>query len=111
MAGICIGAVVGILSIAGLFLLLLRRVRRHRRDDSRHPGILEASKTTLPDQRQWEKPELIGEDARKEMEAEERTRPELHGEGARAEMGAADLRHMIISESHSQVSVREWGLK
>ena len=99
-AGIGI-AVAGSLSIAGIVLLLLCRVRRRRRDDRRHPRISEATDPAPLDQRQWEKPELIGEDARKEMEAEERRRPELPGEGARAEMGAADLRHMIVSELHS----------
>ena len=77
------------------------RKRRHRRENGKHPRILEAIETMPPDRGQWEKPELIGEDARKEMEGEGRRLPELHGEGARTEMGAADLRHMMVSELHS----------
>ena len=77
------------------------RVRRRRRDDRRHPRILEATDPAPLDQRQWEKPELIGEDARKEMEAEERRRAELPGKDARTEMGAADMRQMLVAELHS----------
>ena len=53
------------------------------------------------DRRQWDKPELVGEDARKEMEAEKRMRAEMPGKEARSEMGAADLRQMIFHELHS----------
>ena len=84
-----------------MFLLLLRRIRRHRQDNTWHSGALGAIDTAPLDPRQWEKPELIGEDARKEMDAEERRKAELPGEGARMEMGAADLRQMIVSELHS----------
>ena len=52
-----------------------------------------------PDPRQWEKPELVGEDARKEMEARE-WRAELPGEQARTEMGAGDLRQSRFPELH-----------
>ena len=116
-AGIGIGAVVGTLAIAGMLLLLLRRVRRHRRDDKRHSIALGTIERTPLDPRQWEKPELIGEDARKEMGAEERRKAELPGEEARTEigaeerrraelprtearmeMGAADLREMLVNE-------------
>ena len=100
--GIGVGlGVGGSLSIAGIMLLLLCMKRRHRRDNRNYPRILEANETAPPDQRQWEKPELIGEDARMEMEAEESGPPELHGEAARTEMGATNLRHMIAAELHS----------
>ena len=75
-------------------LFLLCRVwRRHRRDERRHPRI-----SAPRDQRQWEKPELLGQDAYTEMEAEERRRAELPGTEARMEMGAADLREMLVNE-------------
>ena len=99
-ASIGIGAVVGTLFIAGIVILLLYRKRRLRQENGKHPGILEAIETAPPDRGQWEKPELIGEDARKEMESEGRRLPELHGEGARVEMGTANLRHMMVSELH-----------
>lgn len=53
-----------------------------------------------PDPRQWEKPELVGEDARKEMEARQWRGAELPGEEARTETGAVDLRQIILSELH-----------
>ena len=95
--GIGVG-VVGFLAIAGIFLLLLRRARRRRRD-TRHFGALGAVGVAPSDSRQWEKPELVGEDARKEMEARE-WRAELPGEAARTEMGAGDLRRNIFPELH-----------
>ena len=94
-------AVAGSLSIAGIVLFLVCRVRRRRRDDRRHSRISEATDPVPLDQRQWEKPELIGEDARKEMEAEERRRAELPGKEARTEMSAADMRQMLVAELHS----------
>lgn len=97
-AGIGIGAVVGTLAIAGIFLLLLHRVRRHRQNNTGHSGALGAIGMAPRDPRQWEKPELVGEDARKEMEAREWTRAELPGEEARTEMGAADPRQMTAHE-------------
>ena len=51
-----------------------------------------------PDPRQWEKPELVGEDARKEMEARQWRGAELPGEEARTEIGAGDLRQMTFRE-------------
>ena len=45
------------------------------------------------DPMQWEKPELVGEDARKNMEARE-WRAELPGEAARTEMGTGNLRQI-----------------
>ena len=99
-AGIGIGAVIGTLAIAGMFLLLLRRLRRHRRDNTRHSAALGAIDTAPLDPRQWEKPELIGEDARKEMDAEERRKAELPGGDPRTEMGTADLRQTIVHELH-----------
>ncbi len=83
-----------------MFLLLLRRVRRHHCDNTRHSGALGATEMAPLHSRQWEKPELVGEDARKEMEAKERMRAELPGEEARTEMGTTDLRQMIVPELH-----------
>ena len=83
-----------------MLLLLLRKVRRHRRDYTRHSGALGATGMAPPDPRQWEKPELVGEDARKEMEAREWRGAELPGEEARTEIGAGDLRQIILSELH-----------
>ena len=51
-----------------------------------------------PDARQWERPELIGEDARKDMGAEERRKAELPGEVARTETGSAEIRPSIAHE-------------
>ncbi len=96
--GIGIGVVVGTLAIAGMFLLLLRRVRRHHRDNTGHSRALGTIERAPPDPRQWKKPQLIGEDARKRMEAEGRRKANLPGEDARTEMGTADLRQMIIPE-------------
>ena len=99
-AGIGIGAVVGALAMAGILFHIMRNVQRRRRDNTRHSGALGAIETAPLESRQWEKPELVGEDARKEMEAGERTGAELPGEEARMDMGAADLRQMIIHELH-----------
>ena len=67
---------------------------------TRHSGASGAIETAPLESRQWEKPELVGEDAREEMEAGERTGAELPEEEARMEMGAADLRQMIVHELH-----------
>lgn len=68
-----------------LYFLILRLSRQHQRD------LVHAGTSTNPEieprgSRRYEKPELTGEDARKELDAAERRRPELAGEPTRIEL-------------------------
>ena len=61
------------------------RLRKQARTDVAHAG----TSTEAPlGSRRFEKPELIGEDARKEMDATERRKAELPGSGTSIELEA-----------------------
>ena len=72
-----------------LLYFLVRRLQRRC-----HRELVDASTRTTtaevepPDSRRYEKPELTGEDARKEMDAAERGRVELAGEQTVMELEA-----------------------
>ena len=83
-----VGVTVGV-SLAGILLyFLVRRLRRQHQSDIVHPGASTNAEIEPPGSRRYEKPELTGEDARKEMDAAERMKPELAGEQTRMEMEA-----------------------
>ena len=81
-------------SLAGLLLyFLVRRLRRPFRRDIAHAG----TSTDAPlGSRRYEKPELTGEDARKEMDAAERRIAELPGEETRMEMEAEPAERKLL---------------
>ena len=72
-----------------LLYFLVRRLPRPFRRDIAHAST--SIKAPL-DSRRYEKPELTGEDARKEMDAAESRTAELPGEETRMEMDAAESR-------------------
>ena len=83
-------------SLAGLLLyFLVRRLRRPLRRDMAHAGT--SAKAPLGSRR-YEKPELTGEDARKEMDAAERRKAELPGEETRMEMEATPAERKVLHE-------------
>ena len=90
-AGVGVGVTVGV-SLAGTLLyFLVRRLRRQHQRDTVHAGTsTNAEVITPPGSRRYEKPELTGEDARKELNAAERRKAELAGEQTRVEMAAGD---------------------
>lgn len=84
-AGIGVGVTFGV-SLAGLLIyFLVHRLRRQARRDITHTS----TSTEAPlGSRRFEKPELMGEDARKEMDAAERRKAELPGNGTSMELEA-----------------------
>ena len=58
-----------------------------------HAGTSTNPEIEPPGSRRYEKPELTGEDARKELDAAERRKPELAGEQTRMEMEATAASH------------------
>ena len=87
-AGVGVGVTVGV-SLAGILLyFLVRRLRKQHQRDIVHAGTSTNAEVEPPGSRRYEKPELMGEDARKEMDAAERMKPELAGEQTRMEMEA-----------------------
>ena len=76
-------------SFAGILLcFLIRRLRRQHQRDIVHTSTSINAKVEPPGSRRYEKPELTGEDARKELDAAERRKPELAGEQTRMELEA-----------------------
>ena len=83
-------------SLAALLLyFLVRRLRRPFQRDTAHAGI--STKAPLGSRR-YEKPELTGEDARKEMDAAERRKAELAGEETRMEMETTPAGRKVLHE-------------
>ena len=86
-------------SLAGILLyFLVRRLRRQHQSDIVHPGTWTNAEVEPPGSRRYEKPELTGEDARKEMDAAERMKPELAGEQTRMELEAMAAEERVIHE-------------
>ena len=83
-------------SLAGLLIyFLVRRLRRPFRTDMAHADT--STKAPLTSRR-YKKPELTGEDARKEMDAAERRKAELPGEETRMEMEATPAKRKVPHE-------------
>ena len=57
-----------------------------------HAGTLTGAELIPPGSKRYEKPELTGEDARKELDATGRMGAELTGEDARKELDATERR-------------------
>ena len=92
--GLGVGVAAGV-SLAGLLLyFLVRQLRRPGRRDKAH-----ATSTNAPlVSRRYEKPELTGEDARKEMDAAEKRKAELPGSGTSMELEATPAEHRVPHE-------------
>ena len=63
-----------------------------------HTGTSTNAEVESPGSKRYEKPELTGEDARKELDATERRIPELAGEQTRMEMDALPAENRGIHE-------------
>ena len=96
--GIGVGVTVGV-SLTGILLyFLVRRLRRQQQRDMVHTGTSTKAEVVPLRSRRYKKPELTGEDARKELDAAERRKPELAGEDARKELDAAERKHELAGE-------------
>lgn len=90
-AGVGVGVTVGV-SLAGLLIyFLIRWLRRHARRDIDADTSINAPLGS----RRYEKPELTGEDARKEMNAAERRKAELPGNGISIEPEATPAENRV----------------
>lgn len=78
-AGIGVGVTVGVSLAAIPLYFLVLRLRRQQKKDIAHAGTSTNADVEPPGSRRYEKPELMGEDARKELDATERRRVELSG--------------------------------
>ena len=97
-AGIGVGVTVGV-SLAGILLyFLVRRLRRQYQRDMVHTGTSTNADVKPPGRRRYKKPELTGEDARKELDATESRKPELAGEQTWMEMKAMAAGSRVIHE-------------
>lgn len=97
-AGVGVGVTVGASLVGVLLYFLVRRLRRQHKRDIAHAGTSTNAEVTPPGSRRYEKPELTGEDARKEMDAAERRRAELSGQQVRMEMEATPAGNMVAHE-------------
>ena len=76
-------------SFAGILLYtLVRRLRRQYQRTIVHAGTSTNAEVEQPGSQRYEKPEMTGEDARKQLDAAERRKPELAGEQTRVELEA-----------------------
>ena len=83
-------------SLAGIALyFLLRRLRRQYRRDRVHAGTVTDAEVILLGSERYEKPELMAEDARKELEAAERRGAELAGGQTGIELEAMAARDRV----------------
>ena len=95
--GIGVGVTVGV-SLTGILLyFLVRRLRRQQQRDMVHTGTSTKAEVVPLRSRRYKKPELTGEDARKELDAAER-KHELAGEQTRVELEAIERGNMVIRE-------------
>lgn len=85
----------GVSLVGGVLYFLVHRLRRPLRRDMALAGT--STKAPLGSRR-YEKPELTGEDARKEMDAAERRKAELPGEETRMEMEATPAERKVLHE-------------
>ena len=96
--GIGVGVILGVSLIGTLLYFLVHRRRRQHQRSIVHAGTSINADIEWPGSRRYEKPELTGEDTRKELDATERRRPELAGEETRIEMDAMEGGNGIIHE-------------
>ena len=96
-AGVGVGVPVGISTVGLLLYFSIRQLRRRPRGNQAHAGTLTDVEVTPPGSRRFEKPELTGEDARKELDATERRGAELSGDKPRMEMDATERRAAELS--------------
>ena len=87
-AGIGVGVPVGISTVGLLLYFSIRQLRRRPRRDQTYAGTLTDAEVIPLGSRRYEKPELTGEDARRELVATERRGAELSGDEPRMEMDA-----------------------
>ena len=88
-----------VVSLAGILLYFLgRRLRRQHQRDKVHAGTSTNAEVEQPGSQRYEKPELTGEDARKQLDATERRKPELAGEQTRVELEAMEGGDRVIHE-------------
>ena len=86
-------------SLAGVLLyFLVRRLRRQPQRDMAHAGTSTNAGVTMSGSRRYEKPELTGEDTRKEMDAAEKSKPELPGQETVMEVDATPAENRVIYE-------------
>ena len=81
-----------------LLYFLVRRLRRQPQRDMAHAGTSTNTGVTISGSRHYEKPELTGEDTRKEMDASERRKAELPGEETVMEVEATPAEKRLIHE-------------
>ena len=97
MAVVGVGVPVGISTVGLLLYFSIRQLRRRPRGDQAHAGTLTDADVTPPGSRRYEKPELTGEDARKELDATERRGAELSADDPGVEMDATERRGAELS--------------
>ena len=86
-------------SLAGILLyFLVRWLRRQQQRNIVPTGTLTNAEVEPPGSRRYEKPELSGEDACKELDATERRKAELVGGLNRMEMEATAAGNRVIHE-------------
>ena len=97
-ADVGVGVAVGVSLAGGLLYFLIRRLRRQPQRDMAHAGTSTNAGVTMSGSRRYEKPELTGEDARKEMDAAERRKAELPGQETVMEVDATPAENRVIYE-------------
>ena len=97
-AGIGVGVTVGVSLASMLLYFLVRRLRRQHERDMVYADTSTNAEVESPGSRRYEKPELTGEDARKELDTAERRQAELAGEQTRTEMDAMAAGNRVIHE-------------
>ncbi|KAM0803702.1 hypothetical protein BDR22DRAFT_960777 [Usnea florida] len=101
-AGIGVGVAVGGVSLAGIMLYILMRRQRRQRDTVQAETLVNAE-ARPPESQRYEKPELTGEDFRKELDAADGRNAELTGEDLRKELDAADGRNAELAGGEQQM--------
>ena len=103
-AGVGVGVAVGFLLAGVLLYFLVRRLQRQPQRDITHAGTSTDAGVTISGSRlyekpgHYEKPELTGEDARKEMDAAERRKAELPGQETVMEVDATPAENRVTYE-------------
>ena len=88
----------GISAIGLLLYFSMRQLRRRPQKDLVHADVLRNAEVTPPGSRRYEKPELTGESARRELDAAERRRAELSGDEPKIKMDATPAEHEVVHE-------------